>query len=232
MHVPWAIILPAAGRSTRFGSGQNKLQADLGGQSVLLRSLNAFLDRPDIAWIGVALNDQSDDIRQMLRTRDDPRLVVCTGGTCRADSVRQALSHVPESLEWVGVHDAARPMVSQPLIDRVLSAAFQYGAAAPAMPVHSTIKQAIGPLPAPIQSTLQRDRLWAMQTPQIMRRADLLSAYAHCPLPLEQVTDDVQLLEWGGQPVWLVEGEQSNLKITTAMDLRLARYLMDDESEI
>jgi 2-C-methyl-D-erythritol 4-phosphate cytidylyltransferase len=228
MHVPWAIILPAAGRSTRFGSGQNKLQADLGGQSVLLRSLNAFLQRTDIAWIGVALNDQSDDTHQMLRTLDDPRLVVCPGGTCRADSVRQALSHVPNSLEWVGIHDAARPMVSQPLIDRVLTTARQYGAAAPAMPVHSTIKQADGPLPASIQSTLRRDRLWAMQTPQIMRRADLLVAYAHCPIPLEQVTDDVQLLELSGQAVWLVEGEESNLKITTAMDLRLARCLMDE----
>jgi 2-C-methyl-D-erythritol 4-phosphate cytidylyltransferase len=130
--------------------------------------------------------------------------------------------------EWVGVHDAARPLVSQPLIDRVLNAARTHGAAAPAIPVHSTIKQAQGPLPARIQATLARDQLWAMQTPQIMRRTDLLDAYARCPIPLERITDDIQLLESTGRDTWLVEGEETNIKITTTQDLRLARSLMDD----
>jgi 2-C-methyl-D-erythritol 4-phosphate cytidylyltransferase len=113
-------------------------------------------------------------------------------------------------------------MVSQGLIDRVFAAAREYGAAVPALPVHLTIKQATGPLPARVERTVPRATLWAMQTPQVMRRTDLLAAYEQCPIPLEQVTDDVQLLEMIGREVWLVEGEQRNVKVTTEQDLWLA----------
>jgi 2-C-methyl-D-erythritol 4-phosphate cytidylyltransferase len=126
---------------------------------------------------------------------------------------------------WVAVHDAARPLVSQDLINRTLEAALQHGAAVPAMPVHLTIKQASGPLPARVTKTVPRNELWAMQTPQIARRAALLEAFERCPLPLEQITDDMQLLELAGHEVWLVQGEERNLKITTPIDLDLARVL-------
>jgi 2-C-methyl-D-erythritol 4-phosphate cytidylyltransferase len=95
--------------------------------------------------------------------------------------------------------------------------------------VHLTIKQADGPLPARVQRTIPRHTLWAMQTPQIMRRADLLAAFSSCPIPLEQVTDDVQLLELAGQEVWLVAGEERNLKITTPMDMQVAREAVGGE---
>ena len=136
----------------------------------------------------------------------------------RAVRMRQ----VPVEIEWVAVHDAARPLVSQELIDRTLAAAVEHGAAVPALPVHLTIKQATGPLPARVERTIPRQTLWAMQTPQIMRRAALLEAFEKCPLPLDQVTDDVQLIELAGGAVWLVEGEERNLKITTASDLKIA----------
>ncbi len=228
MTTPWAIILPAAGRSTRFGAGRDKLQAALRGQSVLERTLGAFLRRADVAWIGVALGEGAEEARALIQRLNDPRLTACPGGDCRAASVRGALERVPGQIEWVGMHDAARPMVSQGLIDRVLAAARRHGAAAPAVAVTATIKEAAGPLPAPIQRTLERHRLWAMQTPQIMRRTELLEAYGRCPLPLERVTDDVQLLELAGRAVWLVEGEEGNLKITTAMDLDWARRQVEE----
>ncbi len=98
------------------------------------------------------------------------------------------------------------------------------------MPVHLTIKQATGPLPAAIDRTVPRQTLWAMQTPQIIRRRDLEHAYRVCPLSLDQVTDDVQLIELAGGHPWLVEGEFRNLKITTPLDLRLAQILMEDAS--
>jgi 2-C-methyl-D-erythritol 4-phosphate cytidylyltransferase len=93
------------------------------------------------------------------------------------------------------------------------------------MRVHLTIKQATGPLPARVTKTIPRNELWAMQTPQIARRAALLEAFERCPLPLEQITDDMQLLELAGHEVWLVQGEERNLKITTPIDLDLARVL-------
>ena len=81
-------------------------------------------------------------------------------------------------------------------------------------------------LPARVERTVPRDRLWAMQTPQVMRREALREAFTRCPIPLEQVTDDVQLLELAGHAVWLVAGEERNLKITTPMDLKLAELLL------
>jgi 2-C-methyl-D-erythritol 4-phosphate cytidylyltransferase len=135
---------------------------------------------------------------------------------------------VPAAIEWVAVHDAARPLVSQALIDRTFAAARDRGAAVPALPVTLTVKQAHGPLPARVEQTIPRHTLWAMQTPQVMRREDLLAAYQSCPLPLGDVTDDAQLLELADRDVWLVEGEERNLKVTTATDLRLAEMWLND----
>ncbi len=134
---------------------------------------------------------------------------------------------VPESIEWVAVHDAARPLVSSALIEATLRAAAEHGAAVPALAAALTIKQADGPLPAKVERTLPRQSLWTMQTPQIMRRADLLEAFAKCPLPLDQITDDVQLLELIQKEVWLIPGEERNLKITTAIDLKVAEFWLD-----
>src|SRR5690606_37778407 len=108
-----------------------------------------------------------------------PRRTFCPGGPSRAHSVLSALEQVPADVQWVAVHDAARPLVSQALIDRTLMAAIEHGAAVPALPVALTIKRATGPLPAPVQATVPRHELWAMQTPQIMRRSDLLEAFRH-----------------------------------------------------
>lgn len=211
---PFVAILPAGGSSTRFGS--NKLTATLAGQSVLWRSIQAFAQRRDVA--GVILAGP---------TLVDAAKVRCVpGGRCRAESVRNALLAVPAEVEWVAVHDAARPLVSQALIDRVLSAAFAHGAAAPAVRVSLTVKEAAGPLPATVRRTVPRDEFWAMQTPQVARRADLLDAFHRCPIPLEQVTDDLQLLELAGREVWLVDGEERNLKVTRPIDLVLAEYLL------
>src|SRR5207244_1382072 len=126
----------------------------------------------------------------------------------------------------VAVHDAARPLVDQELIDRTLAAAVEHGAAGPALPVSLTIKEAAGPLPAAVQRTIPRLHLWAMQTPQIMRRNDLIDAFEKCPLPLDQITDDLHLLELAGIQPWLVTGDERNLKITTAADLQLAEMYL------
>jgi 2-C-methyl-D-erythritol 4-phosphate cytidylyltransferase len=215
--VPFAVILPAAGLSTRFGGARSKLAETLDGKTVLQRSIDAFAQRPDVETVLIATRDVSITL---------DKVICCQGGTSRAQSVQNALSIVPPSIEWVAVHDAARPLVSQDLIDRTFAAALEHGAAVPAMPVALTIKQAQGPLPAKVERTVPRDRLWAMQTPQVMRRQALVDAFERCPIPLDQVTDDVQLLELAGHEVWLVAGEERNLKITTPMDLQLAEMLL------
>jgi len=219
-----AVILPAAGISARFGADRDKLLELLEGQSVIARSVHAFLQRRDV--IQVIIPTRRPDLLAPELPRD-PRLNFCLGGACRAESVRSGLLRVREGVEWIAVHDAARPLVSQQLIDAVLAAATTHDAAVvPALPVNLTIKQAAGPLPAKVVRTVPRSELWAMQTPQVMRCADLHEAFQRCPVPLEQITDDVQLLELIGKPVWLVPGEERNLKITTPLDLEIARLLL------
>jgi 2-C-methyl-D-erythritol 4-phosphate cytidylyltransferase len=227
----FAVILPAAGQSSRFGGPVSKIHAELRGRSVLHRSLSAFLDRDEVRQVviptRVGADGSPDGLESVRDLLADERLDVCGGGKCRAESVLFALRRVRADLEWVAVHDAARPLVSRQLIDMTLAEARQRGAAVPALPVALTIKQATGPLPAAVRRTVPRHELWAMQTPQIMRRADLLAAFESCPIPLDQVTDDVQLLELAGMPVWLTPGEERNLKITTAMDLKIAALFLD-----
>lgn len=251
----FAVILPAAGSSTRFGGPRSKLVEELCGLPVITRAVAAFVQRSDTHQILIAVpNDphakaapsqqnlariddasssgRADEIWQalsrdpMVKNRLGNQIVLVPGGGTRAHSVLAALRRVPADVEWVAIHDAARPLVSQPLIDRTFVAAMEHGAAAPALPVQLTVKQAIGPLPAQVQKTVPRNELWAMQTPQIMRRVDLLSAFEECVYPLEDVTDDLQLLELTARPAWLVQGEESNLKITTPQDIRLAQTLL------
>jgi 2-C-methyl-D-erythritol 4-phosphate cytidylyltransferase len=226
----FAVILPAAGLSRRFGA--DKLRASLAGSAVLWRTIDAFARRvgTDVASIVLAVPGGVDvwdgAPADIVALRDTGALQAVEGGPSRAHSVLNALRGVPDSVEFVAVHDAARPLVSQALIDRAFAHARTHGSAIPALPVKLTIKQATGPLPAAVQRTLPRSTLWEMQTPQVARRRDLLDAFARCPLPLDQVTDDGQLLELAGLTVWLVEGEERNLKLTTPQDLLLAEQLL------
>ncbi|MBC8107444.1 MAG: 2-C-methyl-D-erythritol 4-phosphate cytidylyltransferase [Anaerolineae bacterium] len=224
----FAVILPAGGSSNRFGA--NKLTELLAGKPVLAHSLRAFTRRDDVTHLIVPSNTFAD-LSESLTTHAstllvDPRLEFCPGGVHRAESVLKGLRRLPTSVEWVAIHDAARPLVSQSVIDETLAAAVQHGAAVAALSAHLTIKQATGPLPARVTRTLPRQELWTMQTPQIMRRADLLEAFERCPIPLDQITDDAQLLELAGKEVWLVAGDERNIKITTPLDLKIAELML------
>lgn len=224
----FAVVLPAAGLSTRFG--RNKLAENLRGVPVFVRSVRAFLSFPanEIAAVVIAYPPgvEKADL-PFVDAFDDPRLQWVPGGATRADSVRLATLAVPASIERIAIHDAARPLVSADLIRRCFAHAIEHGNASPAMPVKLTVKEAAGPLPAVVRRTLVRGDLWEMQTPQVMRRADLLAAYASCPIPLDQITDDAQLLELAGHAVWLISGEERNLKITTPTDMHVADSILD-----
>ncbi|HMO26894.1 MAG TPA: 2-C-methyl-D-erythritol 4-phosphate cytidylyltransferase, partial [Tepidisphaeraceae bacterium] len=116
-------------------------------------------------------------------------------GSCRTESVRNALARVPAETRWVAVHYAARPLISDALIDRAFRSPRQYGSAVPALPVKLTIKQATGPLPARVERTLPRSTLWEMQTPQVLPAHSFRRAYDTITHPLHTITDDAQLLE-------------------------------------
>ncbi len=211
-----AVILPAAGRATRFGG--DKLSLDLAGRSVLDRSASLFLDRPDVSVVLVA-TDRASEVRAALHreVRDHPKLSWCPGGEHRQATVAEALRWLADRdppPAFVAVHDAARPLASPALVDRVLAAARSLGAAVPGMPVTDTIKRVAN---GRIIETPPRSALVAVQTPQIARLDWFLDALA-TDFNLSTLTDDAQLLERAGRPVAVVEGEPTNLKLTHPAD--------------
>ena len=123
--IQFAVILPAAGKSVRFGGSRGKLLEPLGGEPVVRHSVRAFLGRQDVA--AVVLATGGDEVPLLTEAlgpaADDSRIRFCRGGESRAHSVHNALLCVPNGINWIAVHDAARPLVSQAVIDRALAAA-------------------------------------------------------------------------------------------------------------
>jgi 2-C-methyl-D-erythritol 4-phosphate cytidylyltransferase/2-C-methyl-D-erythritol 2,4-cyclodiphosphate synthase len=149
------------------------------------------------------------------------RILPC-GGATRQATVRNALAHLPDGVRLVAVHDAARPLVSHALLDRLIATAMQYGTAIPALPVQDTLKRADDG--RTVQATVPREGLYRVQTPQVFRADWLIEAHRRAAEQgFEQATDDAQLLERAGYPVYLAEGDPRNLKLTTPDDLHLLR---------
>jgi 2-C-methyl-D-erythritol 4-phosphate cytidylyltransferase len=147
-----------------------------------------------------------------------------SGGPRRQDSVREGLKRVDEDCEIVIVHDAARPFVSPLLIDRCVAAARTEGAVVVGIPVRDTIK--IVSSSRRVESTPPRDFLWEIQTPQAFRAEILREAHRSAERDGIEATDDAMLVERLGQSVTVLEGDRSNIKITTPEDLLLAEVLI------
>jgi len=221
-------LIVAAGEGRRFAAAVPKQFCLLGGRPMLAWTLEAFgrCEAVDAAILVVA--PERRGLVEELLARWDLRgklAGICAGGARRDDSVQRGLEALPPDAALVAVHDGARPLVTPALIERVVRAAARTGAAIPALPVGDTIKRARADL---VTETLDRQRLHLVQTPQVfevglLRRAyqDLRSARAEAT-----ITDDAQLVEALGQPVQLVEGEASNIKITAPGDLALAEALL------
>jgi len=225
----FAVILPAAGRSTRFGDpSQKKIFAELDGRAVWLRAAEPFLARDDVGQVIVAIAAE-DRERFDLKFSASVAFLnirVIDGGAERADSIARALAAVDPSIEYVAVHDAARPCVTPELIEAVFAAARVHGAALPGLPVTDTLKR-LGPGRIAAE-TVSRAALVAVQTPQAFRRDLLERAYANRAAlgDAAGVTDDAQLVEAIGVAPVVVDGSPYNLKITTAADLILASALL------
>lgn len=223
----FAVILPAAGKSSRFGTQQSrkKVFVELKGRPVWVRTAEAFTNRDDvIQTIVVVSPDDMDWFKEKFR----PNLAfmnveVVAGGAERADSVLNALARVSADADFVAVHDAARPLIVKDWITRVFQAAEEHGAALLATPVTSTLKRIAAD--RHIEQTVNRANLWAAQTPQVFRRQLLVDAYAR--RGGLNPTDEAQLVEQFGHPVHVVEGSPLNIKITSPDDFRMAEVLLD-----
>ncbi len=221
----FAVILPAAGQSTRFGANKRKKPfVELKGRAVWLRAAELFLNRTDVVQMLIVI--APEDV-EWFKDRFRPNLAfmdieIVKGGAQRADSVFNALTNVRDEVDFVAVHDAARPLLASEWIDTVFDAAQQSGAAIPAVRVDGTLKKV--DLQDEIVETVSREGLWAAQTPQVFRRQLLLDAYAQ--RDELNPTDEAQLVEQLGSKITVVEGWPMNFKITTDEDFSMAKVVL------
>jgi len=226
-----AAVVVAAGGSTRMGAaaGERKPFLRLGDRTVLEHSCAALVAARGVQeLVVVAREDDLDRVRAL--ARESPAFGeswrVVAGGATRTDSVRAGVTATDEASELVAIHDAARPLVRSQVVERALLCAAERGAALVATPVRDTIKRAEGDA---ARATLQREELWAAQTPQVFGRAQLLELLERARAAGYSPTDDAALFERYVGPVPLVEGEPRNFKLTTPEDLRLAAALLEGE---
>ena len=214
-------VLVAAGSSTRMGF--DKLSFDLGGETVVQRSIRAFAECPLVDEIVLVAGKNRAFLEQQAAACPKPVQVV-PGGATRAESAKNGVLAAHGDL--VAVHDAARPFVSEAVIEAAVYAAAACGAAAPAVPVKDTVKRAVRgdgktvPEACMVAETPDRSTLYAVQTPQCFDRAAYLAALEELDTEKARlVTDDCSLFELAGRPVELVQGDYANIKITTREDL-------------
>ncbi len=218
-------LIVAAGRGERLGSDRPKALVTVAGKPLVQWSVDALTAVPVVERVVVALPAEALGAAPV-------GTVAVAGGSVRSESVRLALAAAGEG-DPVIVHDAARPLASTELFERALNELWGSGADAviAAAPVSDTIKE-VGTDGATVVRTLDRCTLWAVQTPQVFRRAPLEAALQGAGGELlAAATDDAWLIERAGGEVRVVDAGAGNLKITTPIDLRLAELLLSERSQ-
>ena len=216
-------IIVAAGDSRRMGF--DKLFAAIAGKPVIAHTIRAFERASSVRTIiVVAREDRHKEIKTIVRDEKSGKVrSIIPGGKHRQDSVRAGLDHLDSATRWVAVHDAARPLITPEQIERVFQQCANHGAAALAEPINDTLKRADSDFL--VTGSVDRDQLYAMQTPQIFERQLIEEAYrAVCAENI--VTDEVSAVEHIGRKVLLVASGDFNFKITYPRDLPLADFVL------
>jgi 2-C-methyl-D-erythritol 4-phosphate cytidylyltransferase len=215
-------IIVAAGSSKRVGF--DKLFSKLGDRSVLEHALAAFEEAESVGEIVVVCRDPKLVQDAINRAGGRKVRAVVRGGERRQDSVQAGLKELAENSEFVAVHDAARPLITPREIERVFSTARKHGTAVLAAPITDTLKFADAN--QVVSGSIDRQNVFAMQTPQIFRRASLLQAYERISSNSLIVTDEVSAIEHAGGSIAIVPAQDHNLKITYAGDLPIAEFIL------
>ncbi len=217
-------VIVAAGSASRMG-GIDKVMAPLEGEPMVKRTVRQFQECDAIREIVIVTRpDLILPITDLARDMDKVKAVVA-GGSSRQESVQLGLNALSEQVKLVAVHDGARPLITWHVIDRAVRAANSYGAAAPAIPVKDTVKVVRGGV---VQETPDRSTLYAVQTPQVFDLDLLRGALKKAEQDKVEVTDDCSAVEYLGMRVKIVEGDERNLKVTTPMDLAVAKMLLEE----
>jgi 2-C-methyl-D-erythritol 4-phosphate cytidylyltransferase len=215
------VVIVAGGQGTRAGATELKQFRWVAGKPMLLHSLQAFQARDDVAVVVCVLpRSHVGDPPPWILQSDVGRLLVSVGGDSRSESVMNGLEDLPADVQYVLVHDAARPLVSDDMIDRVVAQARRGTGAVAALPVVDTLKEVDES--GRIVKTIDRASLWRAQTPQGFPRDMLVRAYLDAYQAGVTATDDAALCERLGLPVAVVRGSERALKVTTEADFARA----------
>lgn len=231
-----AVILLCAGRGTRMkAAAEDKVLAPLRGKPVFLYSFEAFVESGLFSTFVVVFRSLSQRraLEKSIRKFSLPptlRLIWTRGGIERQDSVHSALEALPPTVEWVFIHDGARPMISATQVRRLGAMAKRHGSAVFAHRCVDTLKalpDASDPSGPLLLKTVDRSVLWSMETPQVFRRKEITAAYADVQAAKTvRVTDDAAAMERAGHPVFVYENPLPNPKLTTPRDLAFAEFLV------
>jgi len=218
------VVVVAGGSGSRAGAGELKQFRWVSGKPMLLHSVQTFQRRPDVAMVVVVLpREHVGDPPPWLFQCDTDRLLLSVGGRHRSDSVRNGLEDLAEDLAIVVIHDAARPLVTDETIDRVIGEARKGNGAAPGIPVVDTIKRVDEK--GSVIETIDRTGIVRIQTPQAFPRLMIERAHAEARAANLTATDDAGLCERLGFPTIVVAGSEKALKITHDIDFAHAEAL-------
>jgi 2-C-methyl-D-erythritol 4-phosphate cytidylyltransferase len=220
-----AIVL-AAGEGRRLGGTVPKAFASIDGRPLVLRTVERIFSMSMIEHVTLVVPAAQLERCETL-LKEDPALrhrpwSLQIGGATRQQSAKRGLEKAGES-DFILIHDAARPFVSAQLIIRCIETAMRHDAAVPGLPARDTVKVVKNHW---VEKTLERDSLWEIQTPQVFRRELIIAAHENAERAGLEVSDDALAVERFGKPVFVVEGERLNFKITVPEDLWLAELLL------
>lgn len=222
-----AAVIAAGGVGIRLGSNVRKQYLSLGSKPMLAHSVGLFSGYEPVSQIIVAIPEGDFEFASRILSTYFPGELIkfVAGGATRQQSIGNALKVIKGKPDLVAVHDAARPLATANLLNRLTEAALEDGAAIPVIPLADTAKQVDEK--GMVLSTPPRESLRLVQTPQVFRFNLIVEAYSNAEGSGLDATDDSALVELLGMPVKTVEGELSNLKVTSALDLALATILFD-----
>ena len=218
-------VIVAAGTASRMG-GIDKVMAELDGEPMILRTVRTFATLDAIKEIVIVTREDLIVPIMSLCSQIEKVTAVVAGGASRQESVERGLNALTSKVKLAAIQDGARPLITQTVIDRAVRAAHSYGAAAPAIPVKDTIKVVKGGV---VDHTPDRSTLMAIQTPQVFDFALIKGALKKAELEDWAVTDDCSAVELMGMSVKIVEGDERNIKVTTPLDLAIAKLLLEEE---
>jgi 2-C-methyl-D-erythritol 4-phosphate cytidylyltransferase len=221
----WCVV-PAAGRGARFGGAIAKQYLPLGGEPMLLRTIERLAGHPRVAGVMVAIA-RDDTHWPAIAARAGSSTLSTVGGSSRAESVLAGLNALGDRVaaaEFVLVHDAARPCIRHADISRLIELGMPAGGALLAAPLRDTLKRSDSA--QRVEATESRDARWRALTPQLFRYGELVAALEAAAAQGVEVTDEAMAMERTGHHPLLVEGAGSNIKVTTAEDLALAEFLL------